>query len=172
MTIDLEDCVLRPIEFADAADLYTYKNDPDVLGGLGGFSTGYSRADIEKWIEFHKKQADEVLWAIASKHDNRCIGHAGLYRVDHRIRKAEYAILIGAEQWRGRGVGERTSLAVLKYGFEELNLHRIELSVLASNEAALSLYRKLGFEVEGTMRDAQFRSGRFVDVTLMAILEG
>jgi RimJ/RimL family protein N-acetyltransferase len=61
--------------------------------------------------------------------------------------------------------------AVVSYGFAELNLHRIELDVLATNARAIHLYERLGFRREGTLRDAQFRGGVYIDLVLMAILE-
>jgi len=59
---------------------------------------------------------------------------------------------------------------MLEYGFRELNLNRVDLSVLATNERAIGLYESLGFRHEGRLREAQFRSGQYVDVLLMAIL--
>ena len=49
-----------------------------------------------------------------------------------------------------------------------LNLARIELTVFTDNEAAIALYRKFGFEIEGTLRKYAFRDGEFVDAYAMA----
>ena len=127
-------------------------------------------ADIDQWIEYHRNKDDEVLWVIAARSDDKCIGHAGLYNIDFRIRKAEYAILIGDSAWRGKGLGKSVSEAVIRFGFDELNLRRIELTLMSGNEPALRLYKSLGFETEGVMRDAQIRGGKYHDVTLMALL--
>jgi RimJ/RimL family protein N-acetyltransferase len=61
--------------------------------------------------------------------------------------------------------------AVIDYGFCHLNLHRVHLTVLKTNDRAISLYEKLGFKTEGILRDEQFRDGRYVDVIVMGILE-
>ena len=170
MTLELAEVLLRKPEPHDAPALYQFKNDADVVAALGGFSTGYALADIERWIEFHRTKDDEVLWTIAARSDDKCIGHAGLYNIDYRIRKAEFAILIGDSAWRGKGLGKSVSEAVIRFGFDELNLRRIELTLIAGNQAALSLYQSLGFEQEGVMRDAQFRGGKYCDVLMMALL--
>jgi RimJ/RimL family protein N-acetyltransferase len=171
LKIILPDVVLRQPEVRDADRLYRFRNDPDVVLLLGGFSTGYSEKDILEWIEFHRKKPGEVVWTIATAERDVCIGHVGLYNIDHRVRKAEFAIFIGHTQWLGRGVGRSVSEAVVGYGFSKFNLHRIELSLLAMNKPAFDLYRSLGFKLEGTLRDAQFRNGEYQDVLLMALLK-
>lgn len=171
MIIDLCDVLLRKPETRDRETLYRMRNDAWNVARLGGFSTGYALQDIDDWIEAHRTRHDEVLWVIAGADTDTCLGHVGLYRLDSRVRKAEFAILIGDPEWRGRGLGRKVTSAVVNYGFSQLNLHRIELSVLATNEAAVKLYEGIGFAVEGTQRDAQFRDGRYVDLLLMAILE-
>jgi RimJ/RimL family protein N-acetyltransferase len=171
MIIDLDTVILRRFELKDIERLYTFRNDWDVIRSLVGFSKGYSTKDIADWIEIHRARSGEILWCIAETQTDLCLGHVGLYQVDHRVRCAEFGILIGETTWWGRGVGTAVSSAVVRYGFLELNLHRIQLSVLASNTRAVRIYEKLGFHQEGVHRDAQFREGRFCDVLTMAILE-
>lgn len=170
MNHQLEDVVLRRPEPSDAEALYAQKNDPEVALQLGGFSRGYSRADVAEWIERHRMATDEVLWVIADAKDGRCLGHVGLYRIDHRIRSAEFAIMIGDRAAQGRGLGKRLTRFCLDYGFGTLNLNRIELSFLATNERARKLYEGLGFRQEGVLRQAQYKAGRHLDVVLMSVL--
>ena len=169
--IDLGAVVLRPFEPRDVEHLYGFRNDWQVTQYVGGFSSGYSRRNLEEWIKFHRNRDDEVLWAIAGKKGGRCIGHVGLYKIDPRVRKAEFAILLGDRRWWGKGVGRSATVAMLDWGFDQLNLHRISLSVLATNQRAIRLYRDLGFREEGLLRDEQFRDGKYVNVLLMSLLE-
>jgi RimJ/RimL family protein N-acetyltransferase len=169
--LELPDVVLRALEPGDLGPLYDYRNDPDTTRDLVGFSVHYSRAALTGWLESHARRADEALWAIAAREGDRCIGHVGLYQIDHRVRRASFGILIGDPAHRGRGLGTAVTRAVVSYGFAELNLHRIELDVLATNARAIHLYERLGFRREGTLRDAQFRGGVYIDLVLMAILE-
>ena len=171
MRFELDTVVLRRPEPEDVNELILYRNDPRVTGLLGGFSTGYSRQDLRDWVERHRTASREVLLVIADRDSNRCLGHVGLYNIDHRVRSAEFAILIGDRESWGKGIGQAVSRAMLRYGIEELNLHRIHLEVLATNERAIHLYTKLGFCSEGLLRHAQFRNGRYVDVMIMSILE-
>jgi RimJ/RimL family protein N-acetyltransferase len=170
MRLVIEDIVLRRPEERDLPKLYEFKNDPLVASALGGFSTGYSSCDMNAWLASHQGRKDEVLWTIADKNTDDCLGHVGLYCLDHRIRSAEYAIMIGEESARGRGLGKLVTLEVLSYGFKWLNLNRIELSVLSNNEAALRLYKAVGFVHEGTRRQAQYKDGVYLDLHVMGLL--
>lgn len=167
----LEDVVLRRPEPKDLEALYQQKNDPDVARLLGGFSTGYSRADIADWIEHHRKLSDEVLWLIVGAEEDRCLGHVGLYQIDYRIGRAEFAIMLGDKSAWGHGIGKKVSHFALSYGFEMLNLNRIELNFLETNTRARKLYESLGFRQEGVLRQAQFKDGRHINVVLMSILQ-
>jgi [ribosomal protein S5]-alanine N-acetyltransferase len=171
MKIVLEEVVLRRPEPRDAEQFYAYRNDWDVIRCLGGFSTGYSIKDIHEWIEFHRGKRDEIIWTIAEKESDLCIGHVGLYNIDHRVRSAEFAIMIGDKEWWGKGAGKKVTQAVVDYGFRQLNLHRVYLTVLKTNDRATALYEKLGFATEGVLRDEQFRDRRYIDVIVMGILE-
>lgn len=162
--------VLRRPEPADAEALYRQKNDPAVVGQLEGFSPGMAMADVRDWIDRHRAARDEVLWIIADAETQACLGHVALYRIDHRVRTAEFGILLGEPAVWGRGIGRACTRFAVEYGFAELNLNRISLTVLATNERAAGLYRSLGFQDEGRLRQAQFRHGAYVDVLLMSIL--
>lgn len=168
----LASCVLRPLETCDAQYLYEYKNDPEISALLGGFHTGLSRTDVDEWIEFHRTCKDEVVWAITDPSNGNCWGHVGLYKIDNRIGSAEFAIMVGAKQQWGRGIGRAVTSFVVEWGFCELNLRRICLSVLATNERAIKLYRSIGFFDEGRLSGAQFKGGRYIDVVIMAKIKG
>ncbi len=165
------DYMLRLPEPADLELLYIYKNDAEIAALLGGFTTGYTMADLGSWLAYHRGCKDEVLWVIAEAVRNRCVGHVGLYQIDHRIRMAEFAILIGDRALWGRGIGRACTAFALEYGFRELNLNRIYLSLLASNERAAHLYRSFGFTEEGRLRQAQYKGGQYIDVIMMGLLK-
>lgn len=171
MTLSGSEFTLRRPEPRDAKYLYAYRNDREVTQFLGGFSKSCSMQDICEWIEYHRTRTDEVVWVIAAKNDDTCLGHVGLYKIDHRVRCAEFAISIGNKDLWGKGMGEQIAQVVISYGFQQLNLHRIHLTVLATNARAIRLYEKLGFKTEGCIRHGQFRDGRYVDVMIMGLLE-
>lgn len=170
MIFSVADVVLRRPEPADVEALFEQKNDPRIANLLGGFSLGYTRTDIAEWVERHRKASGEVIWSIALAADDRCIGHVGLYGIDHRVRSAEFAIMIGDATHHGKGLGKQITRFVVNYGFEMLNLNRVQLSLLTTNARALRLYESLGFVREGVLRQAQFKGGQYLDVILMSVL--
>ncbi len=160
---------LRKPEPGDVEALYRQKNDPEVSAPLGAFSTGYSRSDLLRWVEFHNRAADELLLVIADAQDAP-VGHVGLYRIDHRVGQAELGILIGERSLWGKGLGRACSKWMVEYGFRELNLRRVYLEVLETNHRAQDLYARLGFVVEGRLRQHQLKGGCPVDVIVMGLL--
>lgn len=162
--------VLRKPKTGDAEALLKFKNDATNMALLGGFSTGYSSKDIEGWIENHKSRSDEVLWIIADEKDDSCLGHVGLYQIDYRIRSAEFGILLGDRSRWGKGIGRQVMRTVIEYGFRQLNLNRISLTVLAHNERAIRMYEAIGFMREGLLRQAQYKDGRYMDLVCYALL--
>ena len=171
MRMFLDKVVLRRPERRDVESLYEYRNDSEIVCLLGGFSKGYSTKDIEDWIELHRTRDDEIVWVIVEKESDKCVGHVGLYNIDHRVQCAEFAIVIGDKTCWGKGFGKQVSRSVIEYGFKQLNLHRIKLTVLATNVRAVKFYEKIGFRKEGTLRHEQYRDNHYVDVLMMGMLE-
>ncbi|WP_455825226.1 GNAT family N-acetyltransferase [Pseudomonas graminis] len=108
---------------------------------------------------------------LVAVHGGEVIGQLGREQY-LRVRQAHVGSFgMGvATAWQGKGVGSRLLTAALDVADNWMNLHRVELTVYADNEAAHHLYRKFGFEVEGRLRDYALRDGVFVDTLSMARL--
>jgi RimJ/RimL family protein N-acetyltransferase len=98
------------------------------------------------------------------------LGQISLWSDDPRNRAALLGILIG-EEHTGKGYGTDALRTMMRYGFAEMGLHRIELAVFAYNTRAQALYRSLGFTEEGRRRDVVLHDGVFHDEIVMSILE-
>jgi len=115
----------------------------------------------------------ESAYYLVAIIDERVVGMANIDTFPNRPRR-KHAGAIGIcvhEEWQGKGVGAALMHAILDLADNWLNLTRIELEVFSDNEAAIHLYARFGFEVEGTLRQHAFRDGRFVDSTMMARLK-
>jgi RimJ/RimL family protein N-acetyltransferase len=98
------------------------------------------------------------------------VGSVGLFDVDATNGSAGLGISIGDPADTGHGYGGDAMRALLEFGFGRLRLERIWLDVYDHNAAARRLYERLGFVLEGRLRHAIWRDGRFIDVDRMAIL--
>ena len=78
--------------------------------------------------------------------------------------------MIGEKQFWDLGFGTEAMHLLCKVGFEMLNLHRIMLRVLSDNARAIKAYEKVGFVHEGTLREANFKNGKYIDMHVMSIL--
>ena len=83
------------------------------------------------------------------------------------------SVYVGADispEFTGEGLGYKSYLEFIPFLFEKYNLNKINLEVLSTNERAIHLYKKLGFQVEGTKREEVLKNGRWVDSIMMSIL--
>ena len=123
------------------------------------------------WLESAMRNDDPrtVSYAIDSS-DGEYLGSIGLMHIDPRNRSAELGISIARPEEWGKGYGTEAAILMLRHGFEELNLHRIQLRVYDYNERGQKSYARVGFVEEGRLRQAHFRHGAWHDVVLMGIL--
>ncbi|TWP43538.1 GNAT family N-acetyltransferase [Lentzea tibetensis] len=90
--------------------------------------------------------------------------------IDHRQRTAEFFILIGLAENRGRGIGSAATRLTLDYGFYVTNLRCIYLSVLAPNVAGVKAYEKAGFRQIGERRQSGYWAGEPCNEVLMDVV--
>ena len=117
-------------------------------------------------------EPERGLVMLLACHAGEPIGMLGLHtQPDHpRRRHAARIGMVVRDDWQGKGVGTALMKAAIDQADHWLNLERLELDVFCDNESGVRLYRKSGFEVEGTLRRFAFRDGRYVDAFLMARL--
>jgi len=103
--------------------------------------------------------------------DDEVIGNIALIRIASLRRRhvGEIAMAVH-DDWQGKGCGRALLSAALELADNWLNLQRIELEVFTDNKAAVRLYERCGFEIEGTHKRYAFRQGEFADVYSMARL--
>lgn len=161
---------LRPLQNTDSPLLYEWINTRELVI----FNSQYhqvSRTDHEKWMEaMMAKHADIVFFVIEELSTNQAIGTCQLLNISPRYRSAELQIRIGAVEYHGKGLGTEAVELLTRFGFTELNLHRIYLHVFSTNLRAIRVYEKCGFSREGLLRDAAFIDGSWVDVVVMGKL--
>lgn len=151
----------------DAAALARLMSDPQVFTGL--LQTPYPSA--EAWRKRLEQQVDENdgLHLLAIDND-KLIASGGIHSVGARLRRRHVAGLgiCVARDRQGQGVGSEMMSRLLEWSDNWAGYLRIELNVYTDNERAIALYRRFGFELEGTHRAHALRDGVFVDTHSMA----
>lgn len=162
---------LSPITLADAPTLFRWINDR----ALVLFNSAYQpthEASHREWLKGLAQRKDLVAFAVRTTRSRKLIGICQLTSISRVHRTADLQIRMGDDRTRGKGLGLEAVQQLVAFGFRDLNLHRISLQVFATNKRAITTYERAGFRHEGTMRQAAFIDGRFVDVVVMGILEG
>lgn len=163
---------LRAIEHDDLPCFVAWLNDPEVTENLL-IAYPLSLAAEEKWFEQMMSQSQfERPLAIEVREGNgwKMIGNLSLMDISWHNSNAELGIVLGDKAEWDKGYGTEAIRLLVKYAFEELNLHRVSLRVYATNPRAIHCYEKAGFEMEGTLRDSIFRHGKYIDLHVMSIL--
>jgi len=131
----------------------------------------HSSKAIKDWMEKELENAKDMSWfAIRALEDDRLLGDITLSVINWGSREAFVGIGIGERDSWGKGYGTDAMDLILRYGFVELNLQRISLTVFEFNQRALRTYEKAGFRLEGRQRQIMQREGRRWDILYMGIL--
>ncbi len=115
---------------------------------------------------------DCVDFTIYERASARPIGSAYLHDIDEHNRTAEFGIVIGEADTRGKGYGTETARLMLDYAFSDLGLHSVLLRVYAFNHAGLHAYENAGFRVCGTRRQCHAMGGTLWDIVYMEAVRG
>lgn len=161
---------LRELERRDLAEINKWRNDPELIRFLGApFRYINYEVDVQ-WFENYMKNRDNAVRCAIAGDDDVIIGLVSLVPVNTFNQSAVLHIMIGSSENHNRGCGTFAVNEILKHAFMNMNLNRVELSVLEDNSRARHVYEKAGFIQEGIKRNAVFKGGRFVNMVMYAIL--
>ena len=123
----------------------------------------------DRWRKMMAEPADGDYMLLAFV-DGEIAGHAGLHPASRSPRRA-HARMLGIcvhSRYQRQGVGTALMQALVDLADRWLQVTRIELTVFTDNQNAIELYRRFGFEVEGTHKAYALRDGRYADTHCMA----
>lgn len=163
---------LRELQRDDLREINIWRNNPDLIKFLGApFRFINLDTDVHWYENYMNNRRNSIRCAIIDETQEKIIGLISLVSIDYMNQSAELHIMIGDTNNQGKGAGTFAVRAMLEHAFNNMNLHRIELLVLADNDRAKHLYEKQGFVCEGRKRKAVFKNGKFVDYLMYAILK-
>jgi RimJ/RimL family protein N-acetyltransferase len=168
-----EKVYLRALEKTDLERMYRWHNDRHLFAMLGGTFRFVSRHAEQTWLEntagYAARASGDIKLAICSRDSDKHVGNIYLLQIDWIVRHARMEVFIGDEEERSKGYGQSAVRQMLSYAFMELGLKRVYLGVLTDNPKALHVYQKIGFKIEGTLRNQVFKEGRWKDVIALGI---
>lgn len=163
---------LRAVEREDVHKFHEWVNDPEVTRGLAMYLP-MSLADEENWFDSHaKRDPREKPFAIdVRKGKNwKLVGNCGVFGISDVNSSAELGIMIGDKTEWNKGYGSEIMSLLVRHCFETLNLNRAYLKVYTENVRAVRSYEKAGFVLEGRLREAVYKFGKYDDVLVMSVL--
>ena len=170
--LETDRLILRQVTNDDAKSLLTYFSDTDVMKyyGLEPFKSIDDVLDEISWYKSLFEKGTGIRWGISLKGSDKIIGSCGFFNRAVEHSRTEIGYELSKEYW-GKGIAGEALESVVKYGFQNLQLERIEALVEPANLASLKLLDKIGFEKEGLLRHYEFTCGKFDDLYIYSILK-
>jgi len=126
----------------------------------------------KKWLEkeLEEQSVNQHWFSVRKVDDDQLLGDIDLYIANWSGRDAFVGLGIGEREFWGKGYGTDLMKLILCYGFTEVNLKRVTLTVFEYNPRAIRSYEKAGFRHEGRMRRVLNKEGKRWDILYMGIL--
>ncbi len=170
--LETDRLILRKMTPDDAEAVFAYASDPEV--------TRYTAWDTHRTIEDSRAFLELVLgkyrsggepdWGVVYKGDHRFVGTCGFVNWEAGHARAELGYVISRGYW-GRGLMPEAVRTIIAFGFERMNLNRIEARCIAENAASARVMEKAGMAYEGTLRQREFIKGVYRDMKIYSILK-
>jgi ribosomal-protein-alanine N-acetyltransferase len=172
-TLDTERLVLRRLDITDVNDVFDYAKHPEVAK----YVTWEAHKSIEdakgfiSWILGRYKNDEAGEWGIELKETGRIIGAMGFVGLDLQNSCGTIGYALSKEYW-GKGIMTEAVTRLLSFGFNDMELNRIEAFHAVENEASGKVMQKSGMQFEGILRQKMFAKGKFWDVKQYSIVKG
>jgi [ribosomal protein S5]-alanine N-acetyltransferase len=170
--IETERLILREATKADADDMLTYLSDPIVVKhmGLEPFQSVEDVFDEIGWYQSIVVEGTGMRWGITLKDAGRVIGSCGFLNRVLKHHRAEVGFELSKDFW-GKGIAREALEAVVKYGFQHMDLERIEALIEPANLPSQKLVEKTAFQREGLLRHYEYTCGKFDDLYMYSLLK-
>jgi len=160
---------IRPLGVNDLDILFDWYNDNEFSYWISGnwpLTTLLRQEEIEQKLY----EEDDHRYGICNL-EGTLIGTVGFDQFNIPARSARIFIGIGLKEFWGQGYGEDALNVFLRFLFNQWNLHRITAETWQNNTRALRCYQKLGFCIEGNLREAYYIDGQYHDAIVLGLLK-
>ena len=154
----------------DLGSIVRWYRDPEIARLTRYQARQMTQQEIERFFQVRMLAPDALAYCICELPTWRLIGFTTYSALDGDNGSVMFHITIGERDAWGRGMGTEATRLMLGHAFERLGLHRVGLTVFSYNVRAIRAYQKAGFTIEGRLREAIMRDGRYFDEVQMGIL--
>lgn len=171
--IETERLILRKFKYTDDDSMISnWISDPNIqlMYGEPTYETNEDVKDLLNDYITSYKNKNFYRWAITLKNSDECIGQIAYFLVNEQNNFAEIEYCIGSK-FQNKGYATEATQAIIDYGFDEINLHKVQISHKSINEASQKVINKCGFIYEGTLRDYFYVDGEYYDRVYYSIIK-
>lgn len=158
----------------DFDQLIAWIDSPHLLMNWSGpmFNFPLTRDKLDWYLQDTNQlgESDVFIFKALDATTNTVVGHISLGSISQKNSSARISRVFITPEARGQGFARQMLTQALRFGFEELNLHRIDLGVYDFNKAAIAAYTKAGMQREGCSRDILLYEGEYWSLVEMSML--
>jgi [ribosomal protein S5]-alanine N-acetyltransferase len=170
--LETERLTLRKITIEDVEDMYEYGSNSEVSKFVS-WDTHHSILDTKEFINFvleSYEKNQKALWGIEYKKNGKLIGTVDFVSWQPKHKIAEIGYVLSQKYW-GKGITTEATNEIIKYGFEQMDLVRIQARCFQENIGSSRVMEKLGMSYEGTIRKGMYVKGHHWDLKLYSLLK-
>lgn len=169
--IETERLIFRKMVIDDADDILKIYGDPKVAeyDWFEPFETTEMALKLISHVSKEFEEGEEITWGVVRREDEAFIGYCCLGDFEEDARRSEIGYGLRSDEWN-KGYGTEVVKALAKFGFEEMNLNRIEAFITPGNDASIRILKKVGFIQEGIVRERDLIKGKLEDGVILAMI--
>ncbi len=163
-----ESIYLSPINPNDSEKYTKWLNNANITRFLSVHNQMVSLFGEREYLE--KASKEDAHFAIVNLSNDELVGSIAFDKIDYKNGCAELGIFIGEEDNLSKGYGSEAIKLLLDFGFNQLRLHSVMLTVLSDNQRAINCYTKCGFREFGRRQESIYCDGKYIDLIYMEII--
>jgi ribosomal-protein-alanine N-acetyltransferase len=162
---------LSSLSKEDNLDEYAnWINDQQTTLFMGSGRFPVTVDDLKDYIDSYRNSKDGMLLGIFLKQKDRHIGNITLHQIDWRNKFGEIGIMIGDKISHGKGYASEAISLIVDHAFNKLNLRKVYTGMVQGNEASKRAFEKVGFKMEGILKEHFYLNGEYLDCYRMGLL--
>ena len=164
---------LRPLKIEDAKHTLELRYDVEANKALIAYPYPVNVENEKELIEnlYPKGVRENIYFAIEENSSNDFVGYLSLQKINYINRNGNFGVII-LRKFRGKGYSAEAMELFFSYIFDQINLRKIKLEVLKENGKAIKIYKDMGFNEEGILREHIYQDGKYKDLLMMSLFSG